>query len=405
MAVRFLFILDLEMLSVAVGWQIYEITRRALDLGLAGLAVFLPGLLLFLVGGHVSDRFNRRSVLLVCFTAFTLCAVLLLAFTLRGLHSVLPIYAVLLATGVIRVFSSPAMQAFMPLLVTTEQFPAAAAWSGTTLKIGSILGPVLGGILYALRDNPIPVYLAAALGLGLTVLMLSFIRVGGVQQISNGRDWHTMLAGLSYVWRNKMILGATSMDLFAVLLGGAVALLPIFAREILHSGPRGLGLLRAAPGAGAAMVALWLAWRPLHRRAGLKMMTAVSLFGLATIVFGLSRNLWLSALALFIVGAADMISVIVRSTLVQLATPDEMRGRVSAVNVLFIGTSNEFGEFESGVTAHWFGAVPAVVLGGLGTLAVVGIWSWLFPVLRNVDRLTDESLAVAAAEEEIADAR
>ncbi len=402
MIVRFLLIAGLEMQSVAVGWQIYEITRRPLDLGLAGLAQFLPGLLLFLVGGHVADRFNRRSVLLTSFSGFTLCALALLAMTLHGMHTVAPIYVVLVTMGLIRVFNGPAIQAFLPLLVPSEDFPAAAAWAGTTFKIGTILGPVLGGVLYALGDNPVPVYASAAAAMGASVLMLAFIRVQGTQQLAAGRDWHTMLAGLGYVWRNKLILGATTLDLFAVLLGGAVALLPIFSREVLQAGPRGLGILRAAPGAGAALVAFWLAWRPMQRRVGFKMMACVTLFGLATVVFGLSRNLLLSAAALFVVGASDMISVIVRSTLVQLATPDEMRGRVSAVNMLFIGTSNEFGQFESGLTAQWFGAVPAVVLGGVGTLVVVGLWSWLFPSLRKVDHLTEESLAVAAAQEEMA---
>jgi len=404
MAVRFLLVAGIEMQSVAVGWQIYEITRRPLDLGLVGLAQFLPGLLFFWVGGHVADRFDRRVVLLFCYSGFALCSVALLAITLRGLHlggahGVAPVYAVLVAMGCIRIFNAPAGQAFTPLLVPPEVFPSAAAWGSSIFNAGTILGPVIGGVLYALRGTPVDVYITAAAALTTSVLLMLAIRIKGVQQMSRGRDWKTVLAGFAYVWRNKLILGTTTLDLFAVLLGGAVALLPVFAREILHAGPRGLGLLRASPGVGAVLMALVLAYVPLRRRAGVKMLCCVAAFGVATVVFGLSRNLYLSMLALFLVGAADMVSVIVRSTLVQLATPDEMRGRVSAVNMLFVGTSNEFGQFESGVTAQWMGAVPAVVAGGIGTIVVVALWSWLFPALRNVDYLTQESLAIAAQQE------
>jgi len=399
MAARFLLVAGIEMQSVAVGWQIYEITRRPLDLGLVGLAQFLPGLIFFLVGGHVADRFDRRRVLLGCYTSFALCSLALLAITLRGLHGVAPVYMVLVGMGFIRVFNGPAGQAFAPLLVPSEVFPSAAAWGSSIFNAGTILGPVIGGVLYALRGNPIAVYVTAATALTASVLLMLAIRVEGVQQLSRGRDWKTVMAGFEYVWRNKLILGTTTLDLFAVLLGGAVALLPVFAREILHSGPRGLGLLRASPGVGAALMALVLAYVPLRRRAGVKMLCCVAAFGTATVVFGLSRNLYLSMCALFFVGAADMVSVIVRSTLVQLATPDEMRGRVSAVNMLFIGTSNEFGQFESGVTAQWMGAVPAVIAGGVGTIVVVALWSWLFPALRKVDYLTQESLAIAAQQD------
>lgn len=398
-AARFLVVAGLEMQSVAVGWQIYEITRRPLDLGLVGLAQFLPGLLLFLVGGHVADRFERRQVLLSCYASFALCSLTLLMITLRGLHGVLPVYAVLLALGFIRVFNGPAGQAFAPLLVPANVFPNAAAWGSSIFNAATILGPVFGGVLYAIKGNPIGVYATAALALTLSVLLMLAVRIQGVQQMSHGRDWKTAIAGFQYVWRNRLIRGATTLDMFAVLLGGAVALLPVFAREILHTGPRGLGLLRAAPGIGAGLMALVLAYMPLRRRAGVKMLCCVAAFGVATIVFGLSRNLFLSMASLFLVGASDMVSVIVRSTVVQLATPDEMRGRVSAVNMLFIGTSNEFGQFESGITAQWMGTVPAVVAGGIGTLVVVGLWSWLFPALRKVDRLTQESLAISAEQD------
>jgi MFS family permease len=398
-AARFLMVTGLEMQSVAVGWQIYEITRRPLDLGLVGLAQFLPGLLLFLLGGHVADRFDRRHVLLACYTSFALCALALLTITLRGIHGVAPVYMVLVAIGFVRVFNGPAGQAFSPLLVPAAVFPNAAAWGSSVFNAATILGPVIGGVLYALRGSPEVVYATAAAALAASVLLMLAIRIQGVQQMSRGRDWNTVLAGFQYVWRNQLILGATTLDLFAVLLGGAVALLPVFARELLHAGPRGLGLLRASPGLGAGLMALVIAYVPLRRRAGLKMLCCVAGFGTATVVFGLSRNLYLSMFALFLVGAADMVSVIVRSTVVQLATPDEMRGRVSAVNMLFIGASNEFGQFESGVTAQWMGVVPAVVAGGVGTIVVVALWSWLFPALRKVDRLTQESLAIAAEQD------
>jgi MFS family permease len=306
---------------------------------------------------------------------------------------------VLVAMGFVRVFNSPAGQAFTPLLVPPEVFPSAAAWSSSIFNAGTILGPVIGGVLYALRGNPVAVYATASTALAASVGLMWAIRVPGMQQMSRARDWNAVLAGFQYVWRNKLILGTTSLDLFAVLLGGAAALLPVFSREILHAGPRGLGLLRAAPGMGAALMAFVLAYAPLRRRVGIKMLGCVAAFGAFTIVFGLSRNLYLSMLALFLVGAADMVSVIVRSTVVQLATPDEMRGRVSAVNSIFIGTSNEFGQFESGLTAQWMGAVPAVIAGGVGTFIVVGLWSWLFPALRHVDCLTPESLAIAAQQD------
>jgi MFS family permease len=396
---RFLLVAALEMQSVAVGWQIYAITRRPLDLGLLGLAQFLPGLLLFLLGGHTADRFDRRHVLVGCYTGFALCSLALLTITLRGLHGVAPVYGVMVAVGLVRVFSGPAGQAFTPLLVPADVFPNAAVWGSSIFNAATILGPVIGGVLYAMRGTPVAVYVTATVALAAGVLLMLAIRIQGVQQLSRGRDWKTVLAGFHYVWRNKLILGTTTLDLFAVLLGGAVALLPVFAREILNAGPRGLGLLRAAPGVGAGLMALVMVYVPLRRHAGVKMLCCVACFGTATVVFGISRNLYLSMFALLVVGAADMVSVIVRATLVQLATPDEMRGRVSAVNVLFIGASNEFGQFESGITAQWMGTVPAVIAGGVGTLVIVGLWSLLFPALRRVDRLTQESLAIAAEQD------
>lgn len=398
-AARFLTVTGLEMQSVAVGWQIYEITRRPLDLGLVGLAQFLPGLLLFLLGGHVADRFDRRSVLVVCYASFALCSLALLAITLRGLHGIAPVYTVLVGMGLVRVFNGPAGQALTPLLVPGDIFPNAAAWNSSIFNAATIFGPVIGGLLYALCGNPVAVYATAAAAMVGSVLLMLTIRIKGVQLLSRGSDWNAVLAGFQYVWRNKLILGTTTLDLFAVLLGGAVALLPVFARELLNAGPGALGMLRASFGVGAGLTALVIAYVPLRRKAGMKMLWCVAGFGAATVLFGVSRNLYLSMFALFIVGATDMVSVIVRSTLVQLATPDEMRGRVSAVNMLFIGASNEFGQFESGITAQWMGAVPAVVAGGVGTMAVVALWSWLFPSLRKVDHLTQESLAIAAEQD------
>ena len=406
-AARFLVISGVEMQSLAVGWQIYSITRRPLDLGLVGLAQFLPGLMLFWLGGHVADRFERRNVLLCCQAGFALCSLALLAITLRGVHGVGPIYCVLVGMGLIRVFNGPAGQAFAPLLVPAEIFPSAAAWGSGVFNAATIMGPLGGVWLYAAGGSPVPVYLTTTCALLVSAGLMSRLRVRGLQKGKRGAT--ELLAGFRYVLKNRLILGSISLDLFAVLLGGAVALLPVYAREILMAGPRGLGLLRASPGMGAGLMALVLANRPLRRHAGAKMMACVAAFGACTIVFGLSRNLYLSMAALFLVGASDMVSVIVRSTLGQLATPDEMRGRVSAVNMLFIGTSNEFGQFESGVTAQWWGAVPAVVLGGVGTLLVVSLWSVLFPALRRVDELTPESLRAAnvvpVAEQDLTDAQ
>jgi MFS family permease len=389
---RSFIILALEMLSVAVGWQVYEITHRPLDLGLVGLAQFLPGILLFLISGHTADRFNRRDVLALCYAGAGLCAGLFWAISWHGTHSVHPIYAVLLLLGVVRSFSGPAGQAILPQLVPEEHYPNAVAWSASTRTMATILGPALGGVIYAIFDGPSPVYVAVMVCSLAAALSTFRIHVATRQIMLEPTSLRTILAGLDYIWRQKLLLGAVSLDLFAVLLGGAVALLPVYAREILHTGPWGLGLLRSAPGAGAAVMATLLAHRPLRRKAGQAMLWCVTGFGVFTIVFGLSRSLILSLISLLLVGATDMVSVIVRTTLVQLATKDEMRGRVSAVNMLFVGASNEFGQFESGVTAAWFGTVPAVVLGGIGTLIVIGIWAWRFPELRQADKLTTQQI-------------
>jgi MFS family permease len=380
---RFLIVAAVEMQAVAVGWQVYDITKRALDLGLVGLAQFLPGILLFLVSGHASDRFERRKVLGVCYAGYGLCSGLLLFLAQRGTHSVGPIYAVLILLGVVRSFNGTASRSILPQLVPEEHFANAVAWNATTFQAATILGPSLGGILYAIFRGPSAVYAGAMLTAVGALLSMFRIKTRPQARRREPMTAKTILAGLHFIWREKLVLGAISLDLFAVLLGGAVALLPVYAREILHTGPWGLGLLRTAPGIGAALMAVALAHRPLRGRAGPTLLWSVAGFGICTIIFGVSRSLVLSLISLILLGAADMVSVIIRATLVQLRTPDEMRGRVMAVDMVFIGTSNELGQFESGLTAQWFGTVPAVLLGGVGTLAVIGLWAWKFPELRR----------------------
>src|ERR1700735_3564878 len=385
---RFLIVAAVEMQAVAVGWQVYEITKRALDLGLVGLAQFLPGILLFLVSGHTSDRFDRRKVLGACYAGYALCSGLLLVLAVRGGHSARPIYAVLVLLGVARSFNGTASRSILPQLVPDEHFANAVAWNATTFQAATILGPSLGGILYAAFHGPSAVY-AAALLTAVGALVSTFrIKTRAQARRREPTTLKTIFAGLHFIWREKLVLGAISLDLFAVLLGGAVALLPVYAREILHTGPWGLGLLRTAPGVGAAAMAILLAYRPLKGRVGATMLWCVTGFGAFTIVFGVSRSLVISLVALTLVGATDMGSVVIRATLVQLMSPDQMRGRVNAVDMVFIGASNELGEFESGLTAHWFGTVPAVILGGVGTLIVTAIWAWRFPELRHADKLT-----------------
>jgi MFS family permease len=387
MTARFLVTTASEMQSVAVGWQVYSLTHRPLDLGLLGLAQFLPGVLLFRVAGHTADRLPRQRILQACYAAFSLCSVLLLAFTLRGLTSVYPVYLALLFNGTIRAFNGPAGQAFTPLMVAEEHFPNAVAWSASIFQAATITGPMLGGLLYGWTASPIVVYSSAAISYLTALLLISLIQVRAAQRVRAVEALGVVLNGLKFIWQNKMILGAISLDLFAVLLGGAVALLPVYAREILSVGPFGLGVLRAAPGAGAIIMSIAVAHWPLRRRVGARMLWCVLGFGLFTIVFGLSRNVVVSVVALMLVGACDTVSVIIRHTMIQLGTPDEMRGRVSAVNMIFIGASNEVGQFESGITAQWFGTVPAVILGGVGTIAIVAIWARLFPELRSVDEM------------------
>ncbi|MHB8499835.1 MAG: MFS transporter [Candidatus Acidiferrales bacterium] len=384
---RFGIVLATEMQSVAVGWQVYEITKRPLDLGLVGLAQFLPGILLFLVSGHVADRYDRRKVIVVCYAGFTVCSALLLFTAVREVRSVSYIFAVLVLLGVVRSFNGPVSRALLPQLVPEEHFPNAVAWASTFFQGAAILGPALGGIIYAAFRGPGAVYALAAFMAVAAIFCVVQIKTRERSRAREPINSRTVLAGLRYIWREKLILGSISLDLFAVFLGGAVALLPVYAREILLTGPWGLGLLRTAPGVGAAAMAIFLAHRPFRRKVGLIMLWCVAGFGLFTILFGLSHSLILSLIALFFVGATDMVSVIVRGVLIQVATPDEMRGRVNAVDMVFIGASNEFGEFESGLTAQWLGTVPAVILGGIGTIVVTAIWAWRFPELRKVEQV------------------
>ena len=388
MTARFLVTASSEMQGVAVAWQVYGLTGRALDLGLVGLAQFLPGVLLFLAAGQTADRVSRQRILQSCYGAFSVVSFLLLLLTLRGVASAWPIYAALLLNGVVRAFNGPASQAFLPLMVPQEHFPNAVAWGSSIFQGAMILGPVAGGLLYGFTGSPTAVYSSAAAAYLMGLALISAIRVKLAQRPRGAAGLGVVLEGLRYIWREKLVLGAISLDLFAVLLGGAVALLPIYARDILKVGAAGLGILRSGPGIGAVTMAIVVAYWPLKRHAGAAMLWCVAGFGVFTVVFGLSRNIALSMAALILVGACDMVSVIVRHTMVQLATPDEMRGRVSAVNMIFIGASNEVGQFESGLTAQWFGTVPAVVIGGIGTIVVVALWAWLFPALRQVNALT-----------------
>jgi len=386
-AARFFLVAALEMQSVAVGWQVYEITRRPLDLGLVGLAQFLPVVLLFLPAGHAADRFNRKKLMALCYIGFAVCYALLLGLARLRSGEVMLIYAVLVLLGVVRAFNSPAARSLLPLLVPRDVFPSAVAWNATIFQGATILGPALGGLLYAAFRGPAGVYGIALALSALALAALVRLELSHPERSQEEVSGRSVLAGLGYIWKHTVILGSISLDLFAVLLGGSVALLPVYARDILHTGAWGLGLLRAAPGVGAGLMAVSLAYKPLRSRVGKIMLFSVAGFGAFTILFGISRSLVVSLISLVLIGAFDMVSVVVRGTLVQIATPDAVRGRVNAVDMIFIGASNELGELESGLTAQWFGPVPAVLLGGAGTLLVVGLWAWLFPELRDVDQL------------------
>jgi MFS family permease len=384
---RCLIVMALEMQSVAVGWQVYEMTRRPLDLGLVGLAQFLPGIVLFLVAGHVADVYDRRKVLIACEGGFGICLVLLMLLARFQLRSVVAIYAVTVLLGVVRAFNGPASRSILPHLVPEEHFQNSVAWASVIFQMATILGPVVGGLIYALFGGPFAVYAVATAAAIVALALLLKVQVNIKQRQKVETTVFSVFEGFRYIWREKLILGAISLDMVAVLLGGAVALLPVYAKEILQTGPWGLGILRGAPGLGAGIMAIVIAYKPLRKNVGATMLWCVAGFGLFTVLFGVSRSIPLSIVALFLVGASDMVSVIVRGTLIQVATPDEMRGRVNAVDMIFIGASNELGQFESGVTAQWLGFVPAVILGGIGAIVVTGLWAWMFPALRKVNQL------------------
>ena len=384
---RFFIVLATEMQSVAVGWQVYEITKNTLDLGFVGLAQFLPGILLFLVSGHTADRYDRRKVLTAGYAGFAICSALLLAISLSHTQSVRLIYGVVLLVGIVRSFNAPASRAILPLLVPEEHFRSAFAWGATIFEAATILGPAVGGLVYGIFRTPSPVYAAAMIAAASATISMVGVIPRFRPRPRERFSARTVLAGLHYIWREKMVLGSISLDMFAVLLGGAVYLLPAFASDILHTGPLGLGLLRCAPAIGAAVTAVLLAHRPLGRNSGAKMLWCVAGFGLATVLFGISHSMVLSMVALIMVGATDMVSVVIRGILIQLVTPNDMRGRVNAVDMIFIGTSNELGGFESGATAKIFGTIPAVIIGGIGAMAVTAACAILFPELRKLDEL------------------
>jgi MFS family permease len=384
-------VLGMQMQSVVVGWQVYTITSRPIDLAWVGLAQFMPAIGLSLLAGHIADRLERRRILMAVHAGSAALSIALYLLARGATPHLAAIYAVLVGVGIARAFGGPASQSMVPNLVPVEHFGNAVAWGSSLWQTATVVGPTLGGLGVAAAGGPGHVYLAAAacsaVAFGLTASMRRVPRADRSAKASRG----SFFAGVAYVWKNQIVLGAISLDLFAVLLGGATALLPIYARDILRLGPWALGILRSAPAVGSALTGIALASRPIEHRAGAKMLACVAAFGVATIVFGVSKSFCLSILMLAAAGAADMVSVFVRSALVQLATPDAMRGRVSAVNMVFIGASNELGEFESGITAQWLGAEASVVLGGIGTLVVVAIWALRFPALRRVDRLTDHA--------------
>ena len=374
-----------QMGAVAVGWQVYALTRSAFDLGMVGLSQFIPMALLTFAAGHAADRYERKQVLQLCQITEALTAAILAWGTIAHWLTVHEIFLAVVVFGAARAFGSPASAAMLPGVVPEGLLQKGTALSSGAFQAATIVGPAIGGFAYAIGPS-LPYALMAALWLIASVLN-GAIRMDRPVAPKEPPTFASLFAGVGFVRKNPAILGTISLDLFAVLLGGATALLPIYARNILHTGPWGLGILRGAPAVGALLTTLALTRHALNRRVGLRMFQAVIAFGLATILFGLSRSFFLSLFALFMMGASDTVSVVIRLSLVQLATPDAMRGRVSAVNFLFINASNQLGEFESGFTAALIGAVPAVVLGGIGSAAVALLWMKLFPTLRDVERL------------------
>ena len=374
-----------QMLMVAIGWQMYDLTGSAWDLGMVGLLQFLPALLLVLIAGHVVDRYHRARIVSLCMLAQTTIALLLAASAHQHWASRELLYLMSVLLGTVKAFQMPAQQALTPALVPPEVLPRALAFSSMGSQGAIVAGPALGGFIYV--AGPQAVYAVCATLFALSGALVAGVRYAHVKAAARNMNFDTLLAGVRFVRHRPVVLGAISLDLFAVLLGGATALLPIFAKDILHTGPWGLGLLRAAPAVGAFTLSLLLTRFPITRHAGRVLLGAVAVYGISTIVFGFSTSFIVSFVALIVAGAGDMVSVVIRQSLVQLDTPDDMRGRVSAVNSVFIGASNQLGEFESGVTAALLGPVGSVVLGGLGTLLVAGLWFKLFPPLANRDAL------------------
>jgi len=372
------------MLMVALAWQMYDLTNSAWDLGLVGLLQFIPALLLTLPAGHFADRYHRGHIISICILSQAAVAAVLWWGTQEDWVNRELIFALSVILGAARAFQMPAQQAIAPALVKESLLQKAVAMSTSGMQVAIIGGPALGGVIYTAGATAVYGTCTVLLAIGFVLMM--FVRYAR-KRTHQAVSWESVLAGIGFVWHHKILLGAISLDLFAVLLGGATALLPIFARDILHTGPEGLGLLRAAPAVGALVVSLALMRWPLRRKVGYKLLGSVGIFGIGMVVFGLSTSFWLSVAALAVTGAADAISVVTRITLMQLETPDEMRGRVSAVNSIFIGASNQLGEFESGATAALMGPVASVVLGGIGTIAVALGWLRLFPALANRDEL------------------
>ena len=374
-----------QIAAVAIGWQIYDLTGSAFDLGMVGLVQFLPTALLVFVAGHAADRFERKRVVQLCQLAEAATALFLAWSTYAGWLTEIQIFIAAFVLGIAGAFESPATAALLPLIAPQGSLQRATAISSGAAQVATITGPALGGFAFAVMPS---------LPYGIMVLfwLLGAILTGGIRTlhqapVKESATTDDVFAGVRFVRNNPSILGTISLDLFAVLFGGVTALLPIYARDILETGPLGLGILRAAPAVGALLMTIVLARHTIHRRVGLRMFQAVIIFGVATIVFAVSHWMWLSVLALAVLGAADTISVVIRFSLVQLATPNEMRGRVGAVNFLFINASNQLGQFESGVTAALFGTVPAAILGGVATVAIALVWMKLFPTLRNMEKL------------------
>ncbi|WP_224702829.1 MFS transporter [Devosia aquimaris] len=389
-----------QIMSVSIAWQIYDVTGDVFLLGLVGLSLFLPSLLLMLVTGLTADRFNRRAIMAICLSVEMLCALGFLVFVNAEAHEVWPIFGILIVLGTARAFWGPAAQSLAPNLVPPQALSNAITVNASAWQFASIMGPAAGGLLYGLGPT-------VAFGTGavlLLIAMVSVLLIPKPAQKSGGQatSLETMFGGFRYIFSNKVVLGAISLDMFAVLMGGAVALLPVYTKDILHAGPEELGLLRAAPGVGAIVMALVLTRFPIRDHAGKLLFLFVGLFGLFTFIFGLSTTVWISIPALALVGAADMVSVTIRETIMQLWTPEEVRGRVNAVNSVFIGASNELGEFRAGTVAHFIGPVAAVVVGGLGAMGIAVLWSIIFPGLRNQRSLDKKMVADGSSDPEAA---